>query len=105
MFIITTLYIALTFEMCPLFWDLVDNGLFDKPYFFYISVVFCLFINYFIVWWKEAFNNNKDVIIRFLTLCVRPFTILVTLLYGHLKGYYYYLRRESLRVVLKTFYI
>lgn len=91
MFLLTWLYIAFTFEVCPFFWDIIDNGIFDTPFFFYYSFFILFFLNYSVITWKEFFNNNKDVIYNFFSLCFRPFSIFFTLLFAHLKRFFHFL--------------
>jgi hypothetical protein len=90
-FLLTWLYIAFTFEVCPFFWDIIDNGIFDTPFFFYYSFFILFLLNYSVIIWKEFFNNNKDVIYNFFSLCLRPFSIFFTLFFAHLKRFSHFL--------------
>ena len=89
-FLLTWLYIGFTFEVCPFFWDIVDNDMFDNPYFFYYSFFSLFLLNYFVISWKESFNNNKDILYNFFSLCIRPFSIFFTLFYAHVKRFFHF---------------
>lgn len=89
-FVLTWLYIGFTFEACPFFWDIIDSGIFDNPYFFYYSFFFLFLMNYYFVFWSESFNNNKDVLYKFFSLLWRPFSIFFTLAYAHIKRYVHF---------------
>ena len=101
-FLLTWLYIAFTFEVCPFFWDIIDDGIFDAPLFFYYSFFSLFLINYFVIVWKESFNNNKDLILKFFNLCLRPFSILFTLIFAYVKRFVYFLIRFEYRNFFTT---
>jgi hypothetical protein len=61
-------------------------------------------LNYLFTVWKESFNNNKDVLYRFFSLLIRPFSILFTLLYAHIKRYINFLIEFEYKSSIKTTY-
>jgi len=103
-FLLTWLYIGFTFEVCPFFWDIIDSGIFDNPYFFYYSFIILFLINYLFIIWKESFNNNKDVLYRFFSLLIRPFSIFFTLVFAHLKRFFHFLFNFEYKSSIKTVY-
>lgn len=90
MFILLWLYLFLTFQVCPFFWAIVDKSALDEPYYLYTSFLFCLILNFFISYWRENFNNNKDILYKFFSLFFKPFSIFFTLAYAHLKRFFYF---------------
>jgi len=110
-FLLTWLYIGFTFEVCPFFWDIIDSGIFDNPYFFYYSFFSLFLINYSVISWKESFNNNKDILYNFFFLIFKSFSIFFTLAYAHLKRFVHFLLHfsfiefiETLSILFNKFY-
>jgi len=101
-FILTMLYIGLTLELCPFFWDIIDSGLFENPQFLYVSFLSSSLVNYFVIQWKETFNNNRDVLWKFLSFCLRAFSLFFVLLFSELKRLYFFLKKIKYKVFLKT---
>jgi hypothetical protein len=105
MFILFFLYIALTLEFCPFFWEILDSGVFDRPSFFYVSFLVLFFTNYSVVQLKESFNNNKDILSKFTAACSKSLSIFYTLIISRFKQLYYFLIKFEYRSSIKTVYI
>ena len=101
-FIITVLYAGLTLELCPFFWDIVDGGLLENPYFFDITFLSFFCVNYSVTLWKESFNTNKDVVSKFFSFFFRAISIFFTLLFSELKRLYFFLKKIKYKTFLKT---
>jgi len=104
MFILTWLYIGITLEFCPFFWDILDEGAFESPYFFYTSFLFFFLINYIVIIWKESFNNNKDLLYKFVYFFFRPFSLFITYILGEIKRFYVFLIKFEYKIFFKTVY-
>ena len=60
-FIFVYLYTIMTLLYCP-FFDKYVHNIYDSFYWIFIIL---FFINYFISWWRESYNNNLDLIFIF----------------------------------------
>jgi len=78
MFILLWLYLFFTFQVCPFFWSIVDKSALDEPYYLYTSFLICLVLNFFISYWRENFNNNKDILYKFISFLFKPLGFIIT---------------------------
>lgn len=105
MFILVWLYLLFTFYVCPFFWEIIDSGVLENTYYFYLSFLFCFFINYFISYWKENFNNNKDILFKFISFLFKPFAYLFTFILCEIKKFYNFLKNFKFKKIINISYL
>lgn len=98
------LYLALTFEMCPLFWNVIEFSVHHKHFFFYSSFLVCFLFNYFILnlEWKEIFNKNADLALKFFTTLTTNFSIFINFFVVELKRFINFLLDFKYRKTILT---
>lgn len=100
MFILLWLYLFFTFQVCPFFWTIVDKNALEEPYYLYSSFLFCLILNYLVSYWRENFNNNKDILYKFISFLFRPFGIIITFFVCEYKKIYSFLKTMKYKKIL-----
>ena len=105
MFILLWVYLYFTFQVCPFFWAIVDKNALEDPFYFYSSFLVCFLISYLINFWKENFNNNKDILYKFISFLFKPFGYIWTFFSCEVKKFFNFLKNFKYKKMITIFYI